>query len=366
MEHGTYTFPPQGWDAAGSEATPPVVPWEPPEGKTTAEWCLEPDAELVEILGPLVTEGARVVIGGDSGHGKTTLVMQMVHAIATGGECLGLTGCGAPVMILDLEQGRRTMKRRFREAGLDTVDDVMVYRSPDGMDLLSPQQLAWTAATVEAGLQHTPYAAVVIDPLYKAHHGDSNDERAMVDLMRSLDGLRERYGFSLIIPMHLRKMSAIQKEPTMSDIFGSGGVVRGAEIVVGIQRLEPEAAHAAKLHLWKDRDGDLHDTSHNGYWNLDFDRELGGFRRVADDAVVRVPSPQKIMRYLTECREPVTKRQIISAVGIADKTAESALKALLDAEQIQLAGWLGEHGAKLYQLPPNAIILQQDGGVQSW
>jgi hypothetical protein len=55
-----------------------------------------------EVLGALLVEGARLVVGGHTGHGKTTVVMQMVKAISTGGEFLGYQGSGGRVLVVDL------------------------------------------------------------------------------------------------------------------------------------------------------------------------------------------------------------------------------------------------------------------------
>ena len=98
---------------------------------------------------------------------------------------------------------------------------------------------------------------VVLDPYYKAHRGDSNEERAVVDLMRYLDALRARYGFALILPAHPRKDQTGRdgaRKLKLDDVAGSGAVTRGAELVLGLERL---AHGVARLRVLKDRDGDL-------------------------------------------------------------------------------------------------------------
>src|SRR5262249_52291859 len=71
-----------------------------------------------------------------------------------------------------------------------------------------------------------------------------------------LDGLRERYEFALLLPAHVRKpqMSNGPRQLTLDDIAGSGAITRGAEVVLGIERI----VHGfARLRVLKDRDGDL-------------------------------------------------------------------------------------------------------------
>lgn len=211
-------------------------------------------ADVDMLLGPLVVRGARTIIVGDTGHGKTTLAAQLAAAVLTGAEALGYTGVGAgPVMIVDLEQGLRSLKRTAREVGFDTREDVLYVHAPDGLSLDSDDIDRDELETLIG--QHRP-AVLTLDPYYKAHTGDSNEERAVVDLMRYLDGLRTRYGFALILPAHPRKDpgSSGARKLTLHDVAGSGAAVRGAEVVFAVERL----SHGyARLRILKDRDGDL-------------------------------------------------------------------------------------------------------------
>jgi hypothetical protein len=78
------------------------------------------------------------------------------------------------VLIIDAEQGLRTIKRRLRETDLDDSDRIDYVRVPDGLALNSdPGHIA----AVEEMLANGNYALVDADPLYKLHTGDSNAER---------------------------------------------------------------------------------------------------------------------------------------------------------------------------------------------
>lgn len=212
-----------------------------------------------QLLGPLVARGGRTVIAGASGHGKSTLALAIVAAIVKGrivkgGSFLGYVGAGVgPALITDLEQGQRSIKRALREAGLAERDDVFVVRVPDGLALDSDDGDLDAVERLIA--EHKP-AVVIVDPYYKAHTADANEERAVTDLMRRLDGLRDRHGFALILPAHVRKEQASSgpRKLTLDDVSGSGAATRGAEVVLGIERI----AHGfSRLRFLKDRDGDL-------------------------------------------------------------------------------------------------------------
>jgi hypothetical protein len=241
------------------------------------ELCALPDpAEDERLLGPLLLRGQRLVLGAHTGEGKTSMALQIVRALTTKGEFLDWNGAGGRVLVLDAEQGLRTVKRRLGEVGLQESDDVDYVRVPDGLALDSDDH---HVAEVERALEQGNYTLVVADPLYKLHTGDSNDEREAVDLMRRFDGWRERFGFALLLPVHCRKPVPGMKF-SIHDLFGSSAYVRGAEVVLGLRRVSDGYA---KLHFLKDRDGDL---PIGGAWGLLFDQEEG-FRRDPNDGVVR-------------------------------------------------------------------------------
>jgi hypothetical protein len=247
------------------------------EVRTTRELCALPDPSQDEyLLGPLLLRGQRLVLGAHTGEGKTSMALQITRALTTKGSFLDWEGGGGRVLVLDAEQGLRTVKRRLREASLDECDDVDYVRVPDGLALDSDER---HVAEVELALEQGNYTLVVADPLYKLHTGDSNDEREAVDLMRRFDGWRERFGFALLLPVHCRKPVPGMKF-SIHDLFGSSAYVRGAEVVLGLRRVSDGYA---KLHFLKDRDGDL---PIGVAWGLLFDQETG-FRRDPNDGVVR-------------------------------------------------------------------------------
>ena len=214
----------------------------------------EPD-ESYMLVGPLVVRGARTVIVADTGHGKTTLAMQLVSAALTGWEVFGYFGAQvACVLVVDLEQGIRSIKRTLREAGLGEREDVLYVASPDGLALDSDEEHREELERIVE--EHRP-EIVLLDPYYKAHRGDSNEERGVTDLMRYLDGLRARFGFALILPAHPRKDQSGRdgaRKLKLDDVAGSGAVTRGAELAFALERL----SHGfARLRILKDRDGDL-------------------------------------------------------------------------------------------------------------
>lgn len=269
-----------------------------------------------ELLGQMLMRGNRLLVGAHTGEGKTTFCLQAVYAVTSRSEFLGWRGAGGRALIIDAEQGLRTVKRRLREAGLHESDAVDYVRVPDGLALDSNHE---HVDAVAAALDGGNYAVVVADPLYKLHTGDSNDERAAVDLMRRFDAWREQYGFALILPVHCRKPPAGAKF-TIHEFFGSSAYPRGAEVIIGLQRLRDGYS---RLHFFKDRDGDL---PIGAKWGLLFGRK-DGFRRDPEDEEQKQSATERVQGLL-EAQPQLTLGRLVAASGYSERTIRRALKAL--------------------------------------
>ena len=284
---------------------------------TAAATCALPDPpQSDELLGPLLMRGYRLVLGAHTGHGKTTFAMALVRAVTERQELLGFTGAGGRALFIDAEQGLRTIKRRLREAELHESEHVDVLRVPDGLELdRNDAQIEHLQEILATGA----YSVVIADPLYKLHAGDSNEERAAVNLMRRFDRWREQHRFAFVVPVHCRKPPPGAKF-TMHEFFGSSAYLRGAEVVLGLQRVRDGYT---QLHFFKDRDGDLPTGSK---WGLLFDREQG-YRRDPEDGAPKQTTADKI-RELLEQRPGLTQAQIAEATGRSERTVREALHKL--------------------------------------
>ncbi len=302
------------------------------DAMTARQLCDLPDPEISsQLLGHLAEHGKRTVIGAHTGEGKTTLCLQIVAAITRGEEFLGFKGPGGSALILDAEQGLKTVKRQLAEAGLDKSDQVHYIRTPDGLSL---DRDAMQVAAMEEAISEARPDVVMLDPLYKLHSGDSNDERQAVDLMRLLDGWREEYGFALLLPVHLRKPPAGARF-SIHEFFGSSAYQRGAEVVLGLQRLRNGYAF---LYFFKDRDGDL---PVGDRWGLLFDRARG-FTRDPNDGK-RETAADKVKAALEESPE-MTIADLVDATGYAERTVRRALAEIGATEKS------GPHNLKIWDV----------------
>jgi hypothetical protein len=294
----------------------------------------DPDEEGY-LLGPLIYRGHRIVVGGWTGHGKTTFTLHMTAAATYGREFLGWEGKGnLRALVVDVEQGTRTIKRRIRETGLEDSDRVKYLRVPDGLALNSDED---AIAMMEKIFVDGRYDIVLADPLYKLTTGDLNDTRAATELMRRFDDWRDRYQFALILPMHCRKPKP-DSQLSPHDLFGSSAWQWGAEMLLGLER---KSRSHSWLHWWKDREGECTDVraTVGQHWSLDFRRETG-FRLydtgVQEQMFETAPTRRfDLARFIyEEIRErgPVTRENIKDRAWLKhqlhydDKTLDRALK----------------------------------------
>jgi hypothetical protein len=302
---------------------------------TARELCALPDPpHSDELLGPLLVRGQRLVLGAHTGEGKSTMTAAIVRAVVQAEAFLDWTGRGSRALIIDAEQGLKTIKRRLREAGLDQSDQVDYVRAPDGLNLDSDRR---HIAALDHQLRAGDYAVVAADPLYKLHAGDSNAEREAVDLMRTFDQWRTDLHFGLILPVHCRK-PPVGAKFSMHEFFGSSAYLRGAEVIIGLQRIRDGYS---RLHWFKDRDGDLPTGT---AWGLLFDRETG-YRRDPDDTTGRKTATEQV-RDLLQAEPGITQRKLEAATKYTDRTIRKALRELGATPQTRA----GQHGERGWQL----------------
>jgi hypothetical protein len=121
------------------------------DAHTARELCALPDPPATDqLLGSLVVRHYRTIIGGRTGEGKTTAALAILDAVVNAKPSLEWCGVGGRGLVLDLEQGARTVKRRLREAGLDWYGHLMDQSYGDASDKLEAA-LFGGAAAIAAG-----------------------------------------------------------------------------------------------------------------------------------------------------------------------------------------------------------------------
>lgn len=232
-------------------------------------WRKRPRPPRQELLGPLVVRGQRLVLGAATGEGKSTLIWWIVKALVQGGRFLDwYAERPCRVLIVDAEQSEHDLERLMDETRLGDAENAWLIHVPDGLSLDRAQE---EVERLGVFLEQGQFDVVILDPLYKLHTGDPNDEREAVALMKLFDRWRTMHDFALILPTHMRKpdRKAKERDFTMHEIFGASAYLRGAETVLGLKLVTDGLS---RLYFFKSRSPGLPVRES---WPLKYDRHTG-------------------------------------------------------------------------------------------
>lgn len=147
-------------------------------------------AEIDRVLGGGMVSGSVVLLGGDPGIGKSTLLLQVLGRLAAG---------GAPVLYVTAEESARQIRMRAQRVGAED----------EGLLVLSTTQFPEAA---EAIRQARP-AAVVLDSVQTLHHPDISSSPGSISQVREIAGEAVNLAKSLDITTwligHVTKEGAI-------------------------------------------------------------------------------------------------------------------------------------------------------------
>ena len=221
---------------------------------------LEGEDEFDWLVPGLLERRDRLILTGFEGHGKSYLIAQIGLCVAaglhpfTGDPIPGLDGGTLRTLVFDCENSRGQLRRRYRRIagqvdefrqrhGLDPADwksIVRIVSRPEGVDLSTPRELA----RIEQACSTVAPDLLVCGPLYKMSSVDIRDEQAAQTLTMTLDGLRVRHGFTLLMEGHAGHAKTGEGSRGVRPI-GSSLFLRWPEFGFGIR---PDADHAHEEH----------------------------------------------------------------------------------------------------------------------
>lgn len=314
---------------------------------TIGELVWKETEQAEPLLGPLVRRGMTTVIGGYGGAGKSTMALEFVKAIVTGGEFLGWDGPGGTAFIIDLEQGLSVAQRRVYEAftgrsshGINLRDemdkmkvvdnewqDVLYADWQEGVDLSNPGP---ALDVVREQIDATRPDVVMIDPVYKLFMGtDLNEQVGISAFVQQIQRMRTEYGFALILPMHPRKPGINPTGLTMHDLYGSAVWSWWAEQIVMLRRPASNPLQSI-LSFEKDRIGD--GPPPGTRWTLEFERGDGYRRSDGESGSDKNPvGVHKVYQWLQEpgrAHKWWTRQDVAKGVGLAETTVKKHLEAI--------------------------------------
>lgn len=165
----------------------------------------EPDYEwLVEGL---LERGDRLILTGPEGGGKSTLLRQIAVQMGAGIHPFTLDEIPpVKVMLLDLENSRRQVKRKLRPVWLAAQQhrpeldpgSIRVRVVTEGIDLLSEVYQEFLERRLEANRPDV----LICGPLYKLSGGDPTEERVAKTVAMFLDRMRTKFGIAVVMEAH--------------------------------------------------------------------------------------------------------------------------------------------------------------------
>lgn len=196
-----------------------------------------------EVIASVLYEGGKLMITGDSKSGKTCLSQNLAVCIASGSPWLGKYQCKkGKVLYINLEIRKQMLKSRFKSIfkALDikpTKENVSNIRPWNLRGKALPlDQLA--SKVIRRARQDGPFAAIILDPVYKVQQGDENSAEAISKFCNALDKIAEETGAAIIYDHHHPKGDVGQKK-AIDRGAGSGVFARDADALIDISNLEP-------------------------------------------------------------------------------------------------------------------------------
>lgn len=201
-----------------------------------AELLAKPEPSIEWLIENIWVNGARGLIAGNPGVGKTWLALDMLIAVASGGLCLGRfpTRRGA-VLLVEEEGSELNLSRRLhamaRARGLTASDLSNMY-------ILSRQftKIPADMAALFTLMAPLDIKLVVFDSLRRFHNCDENSSSEMQSVLDSFGRLNVASGASVVLIHHLAKGGReSDRRPIFERLRGSSDFWAWRDCLIGVE-----------------------------------------------------------------------------------------------------------------------------------
>lgn len=325
------------------EWTEPKTPAETPEGKgllsSLIKWNdiegLNTSTEY--LLERLIPEGAITLLFGRGGIGKTSLTLQMIHAIAEGKDFAGLHTKRTPASYIDLENPLSVLKDRIKHIGQS--DNILIWH---GSCEPSPARLDRADYLRYFEL---PKGLIVFDTLRASFLGDENNSKDIAIIVDRLKQFRDK-GYTILLLHHSKK--------------SNDSIYKGSTAILDL------IDHALCLEPIKD-DDEIIDFDPNRIYkfgvkiktrfepfslHLQFDPEIKGFNISKDPDTERIEAIYEILKESPGgLKQKELKERVRAELGLSEFQARRLLKRgeNMSAWYVQGAGSGRENRALIYK-----------------
>lgn len=189
------------------------------------------------------TAGDLVVVAGQSGHGKTTLIQDWSITLSSGGQSKREK---LPSLWFSYEVLARPLWQKFQAMG--ATKDVPIYMPRFN----ETGDINWVIDVIDRAIEQWKIKVVCIDHLgfLKAPKGNyANAADAITNTVRMLKKVAVKKGLIILLPVHVRK--TLSKVPTLDDIKDSSGIPQEADNVFFVGREKsPDGLLGEQTKLW--------------------------------------------------------------------------------------------------------------------
>jgi len=192
--------------------------------------------------------GDVVIVAGQTGCGKTTIMQDWSVTLSSGGQTKREK---LPSLWFSYEVLARPLWQKFQIMGADINTPIYMPRFNESGDT------EWVVDVIEKAIVKWGIKVVCIDHLgfLRAPKGNySNAADAITETVRALKRLAIKRGLIILLPVHVRKTNA--KIPDLNDIRSSLGIAQEADTVFFIGREKDDfglSTNQSKIWLIKNR-----------------------------------------------------------------------------------------------------------------
>lgn len=287
--------------------------------KDITELLMEEPMPVRYVVPGWLPEGL-TILASNPKMGKSTLMLQIEVAIATGGKFWGEDVPAARVLMIDLETNERRLRRKLVEAGIvDLPEGMLRYATDWPRGLLGIEQIAQC-------LDEDPLIRlVVIDTLQRFRDSGSGKQNAYAADYEALAPLqqlcRDRPGLSIVCVHHKRKAAT---DDPIDSINGSAAIAGAADGIWIMSRKGSDYTLHIQARDWEKNEDEFRIERDNGKWRL-----IDGPRFTANEA--------EVLKYL-DIGGGMTAPQLAEALQVGRQTAYERLKRMQTAGMVRHDG----------------------------
>jgi len=298
--------------------------------KQSPEWIEEPPKSLLSsllkwndilaldvkteyILEKLIPKSSITLLFGRGGIGKTSLMMQIARAIASGISFDILQVIQSPVYYIDFENPLAVLKERVEKIGQS--DNLYVWHISNEIQPPKLDSIEWIR------YKELPPGLLIIDTLRASHLSDENDSKPMSAIMGRLKELREM-GFTILLLHHTPKGN----ENTFK---GSTALLDLCDHVLGLEEvkdLDGETIEFDCQNLYKL--GTRIKTRYEPYSiYLTFNPEIKGFSIAVDPDIEKMEGIRELLCNSPEpLKQKALRERIKTDLDLPDKETRKLLR----------------------------------------